>query len=81
MAVFLRFFVPRRSLFFRDERGERGKNKVGPKNLQCDLELIECGGLAIGKTCQSGHTLISDKMLVWTDQFYSGKILSVSSIT
>ena len=31
MAVFLQFFEPRRSLFFRDERGEDGKNKVGPK--------------------------------------------------
>ncbi len=54
MAVFLRFFEPRRSLFFRDERGEGGKNKVGPKKLQLVLELLECGGLAIGKTRQLG---------------------------
>jgi len=44
MAVILRFFVPRRSLFFEMREGEGGKNKVGPKNLQLVLELIECGG-------------------------------------
>ena len=56
MAVILRFFVPRRSLFFKMREGEGGKNKVGPKKLQLVLELIECGGLAIGKTRQSGHS-------------------------
>ncbi len=39
------------ALFSLDERGESGKNKVGPKKLQCFLELLECRGLAIGKTC------------------------------
>jgi hypothetical protein len=36
------------------ESGEEGKNKVGPKKLQLVLELLECGGLAIGKTGQLG---------------------------
>ena len=63
MVILLEFFLCRE--FFFEKRGRGGgKNKLGPKKVQCDLELIDRLRLAIDNFLAIRRT-ISDIMLVW----------------
>jgi hypothetical protein len=60
--------------------GEEGKNKVGPKKLQCVLEHIVRPGLAIDNFWRLGRT-ICDKMLVWWSVLLSSLLRFASIVS